>query len=369
MTQRLTPQLNGPTRKANLLRAAHAQLPRGDVELRFVVVGRERSPAADVYAVELPRWAARSRLSKYFESYCYWRALRRIHAEWRFDVVCFNDGATGVVAALLGPPGGVAMATFINDDNAALRTRRSYMHYTRHVYRRFQSYAERFAARRSDVVIACSRYLRDVLSEAYRPAAAIRVLYPSVDTSEWPPPERERDPRALLFAKSDPRRGGLDLLLEALGGPGPPAYDRLHVAGFPEGEYQRAFARHVPEPVTVCVHGPLDREALRSLVATCAAGAVPSLAEAFGVAAVEYAVGGLTTVHSDVGGLPEATEGLQTLSFRGGSAIDLRRALREAASRRPPPRQRPRFGHFDLYRRFIDILRAASTSPPPSRGA
>jgi glycosyltransferase-like protein len=113
------------------------------------------------------------------------------------------------------------------------------------------------------------------------------------------------DPLVLVVGGIEPRKGTLDLLdaLAALRRDRPQA--RLAVAGgetlFDYRDYRAAFdARRAELGVDVDVLGPIDHEALPSLVATADVFAFPSTKEGFGIAPMEALAAGVPVVARDL---------------------------------------------------------------------
>lgn len=214
-------------------------------------------------------------------------------------------------------------------------------------------------------VIAWSSWVRESLVEDYGvDPGRITVIPPGVDVVRWRPERRREDgPMRILFVGGDFHRKGGDTVLEAF-------------RDLPRGLAELVLVTHtpvaVPEGVTVAAGLSPNSAELLTLYRSCDVFALPSGAEAFGIAAVEAAAAGMPAVTTRVGGLADIVVDGETgylvdpgdagaladrLRTLAGDA-DARRRLGEAGRRRVVQ-------HFDARanaRRVIDVLHAAAGS-------
>lgn len=180
---------------------------------------------------------------------------------------------------------------------------------------------ERQFVHRQDLTICNSRYTRQRVLEAYRPAHPERavVISKAVDLGFFrrpatlPPDPAQRDPShfRIIIVGSDFVVKGLDLLIEACLGLEEP----VHLCAV--GVEEAAFARRFPGLATrlrasrlkYTFAGRQPREQVRALLWNSDLFAMPTRSEALGVAILEALAAGLPVVATRVGGVPEILEG------------------------------------------------------------
>jgi glycosyltransferase involved in cell wall biosynthesis len=192
---------------------------------------------------------------------------------------------------------------------------------------------------------------RLALAEALRASAAVcvvasshrrlvRLLAPdaevvwvanSVDTTDWTvlPSERGAAARWRAARVTPGRRvlgaigqlkakKGLDLLLDALAGPG--RADRVHLAAV--GELDDAVtSRLTAEGIEHSVRAFADRSALPAVYAACDVVALPSLYDGMPNVALEAAALGVPLLASDAGGLADLVDDGIGFTFRAGDPV------------------------------------------------
>lgn len=359
-------QTHGPSRKLMLLRRALAT--RHDVELRVLTEDPHPDYPHD-YVEHLRYPRALEPASKLLRAYRYWRRARAIHSEWAYDHLVFNDGPKALVAVHADRPRGVEVVAMVNDDDNVDRGFRQNESRKRYFWRRAMSWIERRVCHRADRTITCSAYLSARLHTGYRLAEAPAVLHPALDLAEWTE-DRQRAPAdrpEVLFVKSDPIRGGLRDLLQALATPVLSGrVGRLHLGGFSPERYPEEVAMARTLDTEVLLHGRLTRDRLRALAYECHVGVVASRHEAFGITAREFVAAGLHTVVSTAGGLPEACAGYAVHAFRPGDVASLTAALHAALGAAtqgaPLPTVPAAYGHEEMATRFVRLLRDGRTT-------
>lgn len=193
------------------------------------------------------------------------------------------------------------------------------------------------------------------------PAERIEVLPPGVDIDAWHPDESQRMsvlPR-ILFVGGDFARKGGQTLLEAFRKL-PPNSAELHIV---------TKAKIDPEPGVMVYNNmrPNSLELTR-LYQSCHIFCLPTLAEAFGIVAVEASASGLPAVTSNVGGLvdivDEGVTGFQirpndvdTLCTRLRTLVD-NKDLRDRMGLAARKRAEARFDARKNGERLVQILQA-----------
>jgi glycosyltransferase involved in cell wall biosynthesis len=173
-----------------------------------------------------------------------------------------------------------------------------------------------------------SSWVRDSLLRDYGvEAERMEVIPPGIDLERWTPGQRRQEgPLRILFVGGDLERKGGRLLLEI--------FNTL-----PPGSAELLLVTHTPlapQP-RVRVFGNLQPNTpeLIALFQSADLFVLPSLAEAFGIVAVEAAAAGLPAIVSAVGGLAEiVTDGETGFIVPPGDARALAERLRFLADNR-----------------------------------
>jgi glycosyltransferase involved in cell wall biosynthesis len=213
---------------------------------------------------------------------------------------------------------------------------------------------ERWVLRRADAHVVLSSAFRRVLVERYRVSPwDVHVCAPGVDIDLFAPGERSRaraqlDIEQTAFVAVCVRRlvarMGVDLLLEAwaeIAGELPPGSTLLLVG---DGPLREGLARRVAEPSLagrVRMLGAVSDQTLIDAYRAADVAVVPTIAfEGFGLVVLEAASCGTPSIVSDVGGLPEATLGLdRSLVVAAGDREALGARIRAAAHGELPARE------------------------------
>lgn len=167
----------------------------------------------------------------------------------------------------------------------------------------FYRWLLRLAARRADVVTACSNYLLD----------QARALVPDLQGRSWPTPNGYALPvrsepvttataHLVAVGRLVPVKG-FDLLLQAL--PHLPSTTLAIVGAGPERAHLEELAQHLQVASRVRFLGALAHAEALQAMATSAVVVIPSRQEAFGLVALEAMALGKPIVASQVGGLLE----------------------------------------------------------------
>lgn len=233
--------------------------------------------------------------------------------------LALRDLEVPMVAMLHQPPGGI--------DHGPLRSR-------------LQSWLDRMAYRRAQLLLAASDALADELRAHGFPAETIRVVPPGRDGVPQSPTAQldlrsGRRAAFLCVANWMPRKGIHHLLaaFERL----PEETATLHLAG--DGNADPAYTARIRTFLArpglarrVVVHGPLPSERLSELYAAADVFVLPSLKEPYGTVYGEAMSAGLPVVGWRAGNLPYlAADGREGLLVPPGDIEGLSLALRRLA--------------------------------------
>ncbi len=164
---------------------------------------------------------------------------------------------------------------------------------------------DRWSGRRFDRVVAISDSVHQFLVREYRyPSSKVVHISPGWEGVPLPPTASDTEPTVLCLAKFRPEKGHRVLLaaFDLVRREVPGARLRLVGDGKLEPELRADVAARAMEE-NVEFTGAVPE--IWPVLATAHVFALPSLSEAFGIAAVEAMAAGLPVVASDVGGLPE----------------------------------------------------------------
>jgi glycosyltransferase involved in cell wall biosynthesis len=185
--------------------------------------------------------------------------------------------------------------------------------------------------RRAERILPWSRWAQESIVQEYGvPLADTEVLPPGVDLQKWHPGSQVEGPLRILFVGGDFDRKGGGLLLEA-----------FHT--LPAGHAELLVVSRTPPPpppgVTTYHDLKPNSPELMALYRSCHLFALPSEAEAFGIAAVEAIASGLPVLATAVGGLTDIViDGENGFLFEPGDGAALANHLhvlcRDASLRR-----------------------------------
>ena len=239
-----------------------------------------------------------------YRMFPYYSACRDIRRLFPFDVVIFNNAITGIWSAIqLKTP----VLGMINDDSSigtSINNFQKSRKWFRHFIFRFM---EKLACYCMEGIIVNSRFLQNLVLEAYKPCPSkLHLLHKGVSIEGSPnfgKPDLQ-SPVSVLFVKSDFVRGGLYDLIAALGLL--PEYNfELQIVG-PGVQFQREiFSQNKYPNVHIDFVGPATQPLIKALMRQNDLFIVPSRQEAFGVANLEALVSGIPVISTNVGGIPE----------------------------------------------------------------
>lgn len=244
-------------------------------------------------------------LSQFWRMWKYHSEAMKIRKEFPFDTLVYNNALVGLWSSIRFP-GTIGM---INDySNASSKLinvlKRKEKLNKRHVF----YFVENMVARSSPRIIVNSNYLKDYLSNSYKPKSAkFYKLYKGIENGFFDDLVKEnagRIKKSILFVKTDFALGGLYTLVEAI--KLLPYKVALTVVG-PGKAYHEEIRDSVSEyctSLTILEFAQQSKvfELMRQHEIFC----VPSFKESFGVANIEAMASGCKIVSSNVGGIPEA---------------------------------------------------------------
>jgi len=301
---------NGPVRFANITLEINALYPQH--ELRILTEDVSDSRLADlkyVHKVKLNIPRMLKPFGQILRWFIYWRHIKQIEKEFNFDVLVFINSFNGTWASLVSKKPTVGM---INDEKNMLATWRNFELKSLWVKRfSFQQF-ERLSAKKHDLVIANSDFLKNRIQNTYQlPPQKVKKLYKSIpfDDILFNPNRAFASPIKVLFVKADYLVGQLPLVATALKSltnyqfsltvVGPEPWFEIHL---------RMFFQDTPN-ITLNYVGPEPQSQVYAYLGHHDIFCVPSYTEAFGVANIEALAHGISVISSRVGGIPEVLDG------------------------------------------------------------
>lgn len=294
---------HGPAKFARLVREINSE----DNGVKLVTLTSDiRKSKEGVYAL-------RERFAKVFRpvsmlainvDYCI--GLWLLKKSFDFDVVVFNNAITGVLFKLLCR-NRIMVIGMINDENALSITAAQAPENLKY-FLRFKIFRviERLSAKKLDMTIANSKYIRKKIIEEYIvPSEKVCLVYKGIETGKFPKYEaREINITgvvSVLFVKSDPIVGGLKYLLAAMEAIKGYSIKLIIVGDHGAVEYTSS----VPH-LTIDYRGLLpEHEVYKIMRNEADLFCVPSIREGLGVANMEAALHSLPVISTQVGGIPE----------------------------------------------------------------
>lgn len=247
------------------------------------------------------------------KAWFYARIVKEADKKYGFDALVSSDFSLALF--LLGPLA-KKLFTMVNDDNYLQiyqpGEHQNEMTLGRRWARRIGYFFERKVARRSGFVVSNSHYTRSLVETIYQiqPHRSL-LLYKSVNLNRFQWKERElKPPTRWLFVKNDWRRGGLDLIFQALAQLSYQEDIHFTVAGIspPQQATVETLARQSGFRGKWQIHGLWQREQLIEALHEADLFISMSRQEALGVSCLEAMATGLPVIATQVGGLPEVLD-------------------------------------------------------------
>ncbi len=288
-----------------------AKLPEyyPDVEVSILSEDIPESRESGYYRVTLSNGAT-SRYSAYwYKSADYAGEIGRWIETLQPDVIFFNDA--WLAYHWLNFPQHGPVAVFLHDDNAIRIWGNAVAAIPGLVIRRWM---ERHVIRRSTCVLTNASYLQHLISRVYSNSGKTHVIpLAFTDYSKLQSTVQNIDPGQpvrLLFVKNDLRRGGLQILVEALRGL-PRYHFELTVVGPQNDRRWKYLEKQIDDsPNIKCdFQGRIfEHDQVLRLMNAHHVYCVPAVREAFGVSNLEALASGMRVVYFQTGGIPVALE-------------------------------------------------------------
>lgn len=299
---------SGPGRFAQYLKES----PIEGIEITFFSEQIAQNQGNEI-AIKIPAWLKKLPFSWIFKAWFYALSVKVEHQKKPFDAILSSDFS---LAIFINGALAKRLFTMVNDDNYLLiyqpGDHQKAMSTGRRWARRIGYFFERQVARRSAFVVSNSHYTRNLVEKIYQiPPHHSLLLYKAVNLSRFTRKERpERAPKHFLFVKNDWRRGGLDLIFQALAKLQNQEEIHFKVAGI-SGQQQslvEEMARKSGFRGTWTIQGLLKREQLIEALHSADLFLSMSRQEALGVSCLEAMATGLPVIATEVGGLPEVLD-------------------------------------------------------------
>lgn len=300
---------SGPGRFCEYLRQMHFQ------ELEIIFISHQIKEETHNYKpVHVPKWVGRMPLAWLFRSYFYAKSLQKLHAAQAFDAILSIDYSLAIFVSA----GWCRKSLFVmvNDDNYLKifqpGDHLKGMSFNRRMARTLSYFFERFVVKKSAYVVSNSLYTKGLVEKIYQvPAEQSLLLYKAVDLSDFVPKELEsKPPRTFLFVKNDWRRGGLDMILQALSRLSYQSEVHLNVLGISKNEIEEVEDLFKLSGFTGTwrIFGLQNRAQLKNHLQQSDLFISMSRQEALGVSCLEAMASGVPVVASDAGGLKEVLD-------------------------------------------------------------
>lgn len=322
---------SGPGRFCEYLRQIN-----GRNGLEFIFFSQQISQSAgNEIRVPIPDWAQRIPFSSYLRG---WWFRRTVTEHLRHEDIDFILAADYSMAMFLPAQLRQQTAVMVNDDNFLLiyspERKLGKVGLRGLLSRKLSYFFERNSVRTCGLTVANSLHTAGLIGRIYQvPPERVFLLYKAVDLGTFRFRQRAAGGPVgrILFVKNDWRRGGLDLILEALGGLPEGGGLTLALAGIakPEEALVKEIAARCAFRGNLEFLGMLGREALLTELDRADLFLNFSRQEALGVSCLEAMAAGVPVVASDAGGLKEVLDGGKAgVQIPAGNAEALRNSLR-----------------------------------------
>ncbi len=371
---------HGPARMMNHLWADLPRL-RPDVELHLLT----EDPPSDerlnerVHPHQVSYPARLEALHKLIRSVSYRRAARRLQRRYGFDVLVFAEGVQGWATLIIGGKKWPPTVLLVNDTAYTDLWPHPGESRGKKLLRRWYRHLEGAAVRRAALTLVPSKYALETMETAYERKMGsplnLRILRPCVARTtarlvarSAPEPS---EPFRILFLKSNPVLGGLDVLLEALQQL-PGLRIEVTAAGFEPSRLTRemhALLTTLPTTITVDFPGYLDQTELRAAFNRAHLFCLPSRRDALPFAVLEALAAGLPMLAAATEGVPEALDYGRSGLLVPPDPVEFAGAIRKLATDPTHYNQwatsaalgpHPVFGRTATVRMFADYLDQAS---------
>ena len=311
---------NGPAKFANLLLQINSVIPETELRILTEDISIEQP---GVYKINLSIPKLLRPAGMILRMFQYYKRAKRIYKqEYKFDVLVYNNAIISLYSAIASKN----VIGFINDDNYVSAGLKLNI-FRRHVLRSNLFFCfEWLAGRFLDKIVVNSDYLRNKIISVYhvKPEKIVK-LYKAVEVK----PERiiRNNPvPVILFVKNDFRRGGLQILANALR-----TLNKKFVCiivGTPPSSDTEIKKWFNHPNLEIVLKGYQSQQAVYDLMRKADIFCVPSLREALGVSNIEAMRFGCSVVTTNTGGIPETTgHGACAWIVHPGDSIALANAI------------------------------------------
>lgn len=359
--------INGPAKFANYLLEINRLYQ--DVEIRILTedISVESLTHYDnkVFRLDLKLNFLNKSWGFIYRMFPYYKACCNLSAEFKFDIVVFNNAITGIWSAIkLDKP----VIGMINDDNSVSIYWRNFDGSRRWFRHLIFKYLERTAFVFESGIIVNSYFLQESLLKIYKPdPSKLHILHKGIRMNSPRPMKFPslNSPLKILFVKADFIRGGLFDLIDALNLLKDILLE-LQIVG-PNIIYkQEILDRNKSSNVMISFIGPMPEDSVTKLMIESDFLIIPAHQEAFGVANIEALATGLTVITSNVGGIPEVMDfGKNGWMVSPGNSLELAKTIQyviENPHERLTKQQNgydfvcQNFSHEQVLDRFVEIL-------------
>ncbi len=359
---------HGPAKFANLIFKINELYPPH--EIRILTEDTEKGVPGKIYRCTLIRknWI---KLGRMRNALSYWRDIRRIRKEFKFDCLVFNNAIHGLMTCLFPTAKEIKIVGLINDYEC-LAASWNIIKMTKSTWVDLMHRPlEKLTTKLLDRTLTCSDFLKSEIERAYHcPEDKIRRLYQAIELTQLPFKSgnfiRPEEQIKILFVKADYRVGGLPVLLQALGTLKEHDFF-LTVCGplMREASSIRLLARSVKN-VHLEFKGPTYQRTIFAFMCQHHILCTPSLREGLGMANMEGLAIGIPVVSTKAGGIPEVLDhGANGWLANPGDAKDLASKIEDCLrsphkrlekSRRGRKYVEEKFNHSLMLENFLEIL-------------
>lgn len=358
---------HGPAKFAQLLLRINQFYP--EHEVRILTEDVNQQIPNTVYKISPKYWRPFHAFWPFLNNYSYYQAVKGIQEEFLFDVLIFNNALMGYWCArqkrrrwrVLG---------LVNDDDYLSANFNQILPFRKWAINIHRKVLEKLSCRSLDAVLCNSDYIRSLVINTYSiPEKNVLRLYKSIDLKPFAYRESINNnlncPIQILFVKSDFPRGGLRILIDALG---ILKYEFELVIIGPKMKFESEISSYCIDHNNIKMNflGPCEQDRVIQEMNCADIFCVPAHKEGLGIANIEALAIGVPVVSTPVGGIPEVLDHgkngwLSTTDSKKALAIAIRDCIespeeRLAKSIRGRRFVEKKFNHKLMIEEFLKIL-------------
>lgn len=300
---------HGPAKFAQFVSQINELRP--EHQIKIITEDYEGEAREDIYKINIYCPRPFHALIHFFRAIQYHHRAVALHKHFPFDIIVYNNAILGLWSALRWSKK-IPVVGLLNDDE---NLRMSWSPdpekpIRKWIIRLFFKYFERLSIQKLTSTIVCSNFLRMETIKAYKVSEEkITRLYQAVNIEALKYRERNslstKKRIQVLFVKSDFRRGGLWVLIEALEILESFLFELVIIG--PSLMHGPKIRDRTAEIVNVQTNflGPQKQRIVRSYLEISDILCIPALREGLGVANIEGLGAGIPIVSTNVGGIPE----------------------------------------------------------------